>query len=83
MIEGEWLCKGRVNMYLGSTKAATANCINDIKSRIAIAKWKMIELQDLWNDSTLPFQLILNLVKTLVWSALVYGAEALTLCKQK
>ena len=35
-----------------------------------------IELQDLWNDSNLPFQPKVKLVKILVWSA-----EAWTLCK--
>ena len=47
----------------------------------------MIKLQDLWNDSNLPFQLNVKLVKS--WyrvhlymeQKLVYGAEAWTLCK--
>ena len=61
--------------------AATANCSGDIKARIAIAKRRMIELQDLWNDKNLTTDLKVKLVKALVWSALIYGAEAWTLCK--
>ena len=67
--------------YLGSTKTTTAACSGDIKSRIAIAKWRMIELQDIWNDRNLSKDLKVRLVKALVWSALIYGAEAWTLFK--
>ena len=67
--------------YLGSTKYNNANCSRDIKSRIAIAKKRMIDLQVLWNDRNLSMPLKMKLVKTLVWSALIYGAESWTLCK--
>ena len=66
---------------MGSTKTATAACSGDIKSRIAIAKRRMIELQDIWNDRNLSKDLKVRLVKALVWSALIYGAEAWTLFK--
>ena len=65
--------------YLGSTKYNNANCSKDIKSRIAIAKKRMADLQVLWNDRNLSMPLKMKLVKTLVWSALVYGAESWTL----
>ena len=67
--------------YLGSTKYNIANCSKDIKSRIAIAKKRMVDLQVLWNDKNLSMPLKMKLVKTLVWSALVYGAESWTLWK--
>ena len=60
------------------------NCFNqasDTKSRIAIAKRRMIELQGIWNDSNCPFQLKVKLVETYAWSALVYVAESWTPCK--
>ena len=41
----------------------------------------MIDLQVIWNDTNLSIQLKMKLVKTLVWSALVYGAESWTLLK--
>ena len=67
--------------YLGSTKTRTAACSGDIKSRIEIAKRRMIELQDIWNDRNLSKDLKVRLVKDVVWSALIYGAEAWTLFK--
>ena len=81
MIDGENVEQVDRFKYLGSTKTANANCSNDIKSRIAIAKKRMIDLQVIWNDTNLSIQLKMKLVKTLVWSALVYGAESWTLFK--
>ena len=52
-IDGESVEQVENFKYLGSTKTATANCSGDIKARIAIAKRRMIELQDLWNDKNL------------------------------
>ena len=56
---------------------ATAAFSGDIKSRIAIAKRRMIALQDIWNYRNLSKDLKVRLVKALVWSALIYGAESL------
>ena len=81
MIDGENVEQVDRFKYLGSTKTANANCSNDIKSRIAIAKKRMIDLQVIWNDTNLSIQLKMKLVKTLVWSALLYGAESWTLFK--
>ena len=80
-IDGEKVEQVESFKYLGSTKTATAACSGDIKSRIAIAKRRMIELQDIWNDRNLSKDLKVRLVKALVWSALIYGAEAWTLFK--
>ena len=73
-IDGESVKQVESFKYLGSTKTATANCSGDIKTRIAIAKRRIIELQDLCNDKNLT-----KLVKALIWIALTYGAEAWTL----
>ena len=80
-IDGEKVEQVESFKYLGSTKTTTAACSGDIKSRIAIAKRRMIELQDIWNDRNLSKDLKVRLVKALVWSALIYGAEAWTLFK--
>lgn len=81
VIDGESVEQVESFKYLGSTKTATATCSGDIKCRIAIAKRRMIELQDLWNDRNITTDLKVRLVKVLVWSALTYGAEAWTLFK--
>ena len=67
--------------YLGSTKNSDASCTTDIKIRIAIAKKRMVDLHVLWNDRNISTGLKIKLVKTLVWSALLYGAESWTLLK--
>ena len=59
----------------------TANCMKDIKTRIAIAKKRMIDLHEIWRDKNIPVCLKMKLVKILVWSALLYGAESWTLLK--
>ena len=80
MIDGENVEQVDRFKYLGSTKTANANCSNDIKSRIAIAKKRTIDLQVIWNDTNLSIQLKLKLVKTLVWSSFVYMALRVGLC---
>ena len=80
-IDGEKVEQVESFKYLDSTKTATAACSGDIKSRIAIAKRRIIELQDIWNDRNLSKDLKVRLVKALVWSALIYGAESWTLFK--
>ena len=80
-IDGETVEQVDHFKYLWSTKYNNANSSKDIKSRIAIAKKRMIDLHVLWNDRNLSMPLKMKLVKTLVWSALVYGAESWTLCK--
>jgi len=67
--------------YLGSVKTSTANCTADIKARIGMAKGRMIELQDIWNDRNLSAELKMKLVKILVWSVLLYGLEGWTMTK--
>ena len=80
-IDGEKVGQDESFKYLGSTETTTAACSSDIKSRIAVAKWGLIELQDIWNDTNLYKDLKVRLVKALVWSAFISGAEAWTLFK--
>jgi hypothetical protein len=67
--------------YLGSVKTQNASCTSDIKIRIAMAKKRMLDLAAIWNDKNLTICLKMKLVKTLVWSVLLYGAESWTLLK--
>ena len=41
----------------------------------------MVDLHDVWNDKNIRKDLKMKLVRTLVWSALLYGAESWTLRK--
>ena len=36
--------------YLGSLKSADANCKNDIKYRIGMAKKRMLDMVPIWRD---------------------------------
>ena len=80
-IDGETVKEVESFKYLGSTKNSDASCTTDIKIRIAIAKKRMVDLHVLWNDRNISTGLKIKLVKTLVWSALLYGAESWTLLK--
>ena len=44
--------------YLGSQRRQLQQLAQEIKSRIAIAKRRMIELQDIWNDRNLSKDLM-------------------------
>ena len=80
-IDGEKVEQVESFKYLCSTKTATSACSGDIKSKIAIAKRRLIELQDIWNDRNISKYLKVRLVKALVWSSVIYGAEVWTLLK--
>ena len=60
-INGEDLEQVNHFKYLGFVKTATVNCTADIKARIGMAKGRMIELQDLWNDRNLSTELKMKL----------------------
>ena len=55
------------------------DCKSDIKSRIGNAKGKMIRLDNIWKDRNIPTPLKLDIMKSLVWSVLLYGVEGWTL----
>ena len=80
-IDGETIKDVESFKYLGSTKNSDASCTSDIQIRIAIAKKRMVDLHVLWNDRNISTGMKIKLVKTLVWSALLYGAESWTLLK--
>ena len=68
-------------MYLGSPKTATASCSADVKSKIAIAKRRMMGSRRFGVTKTYLKNLNARPVKALVWSTLIYGADAWTLFK--
>ena len=47
--------------YLGSYKSADGTCIKDVKTRIAMGKQKMVQLNHIWKDRGIPNFLKLNI----------------------
>ena len=67
--------------YLGSLKSADGNCSKDTRSRIGMAKKRMLDLVPIWKDRGITKDLKMKLVRSLVWTVLTYGAEGWTLTK--
>ena len=69
--------------YLGSIKSNDGTCLQDIKTRIAMAKQKMVQLNNIWKDRGIPLFLKLKILKCLIWPVVLYGCEAWTLRKEE
>ena len=67
--------------YLGHTMTEDGRCETEIKCRIAQAKEAFSNRKDLLTKS-LRKQTKIKIVKTLVWTTLLYGAETWTLRKE-
>ena len=65
--------------YLGSVKTRYGSCSKDIKTRVAIAKKKTLDLTNVWKNRNIEKNVKIKLVKTLIWSVITYGAEAWTM----
>ena len=65
--------------YLGSLKESDGSCTKDVTTRIAMAKKKMIDLNNIWKDRGIPIILKIKLLKTLIWPVMLYGSESWTL----
>ena len=61
--------------YLGSLKAADGNCSRDTRFRIGMAKKIMLDLVPIWRDRGMNKDLKVKLVRSLVRTVLIYGAE--------
>ena len=64
--------------YLGSTKKSDGTCKEDIATRIGMAKQKMIQLNNVWKDRSIPTELKVKILKCLVWPIMLYGCETWT-----
>ena len=82
-VKGTQLEKVEHFKYLGSIKSSDGTCLQDIKTRIAMAKQKMLQLNNIWKDRGIPIQLKMSLLKCLVWPVIMYGCEAWTLKKEE
>ena len=69
--------------YLGSIKSSDGTCLKDVKTRIAMAKQKMLQLNNIWKDRGVPNSLKIIILKCLVWPVVMYGCEAWTLRKEE
>ena len=67
--------------YLGSPKAADGNCSKATRSRIGMAKKKMLDLVPIWKDRRINKDLKIKLVCSQAWAVFTYGAEGWTLKK--
>ena len=52
-----------------------------MRTRIAMAKQKTLQLTNIWKDRGIPKSLKVKLLRILIWPVLLYGAEAWTLRK--
>ena len=82
-VKGTQLEKVDSFKYLGSIKSSDGTCLQDIKTRIAMAKQKMLQLNNIWKDRGIPNHLKMSLLKCLVWPVVMYGCEAWTLRKEE
>ena len=64
--------------YISSLKSSDGDCSIDVNARIAMPKRKMCELTTLWKDRSIPVELKMRLVKTLVWTVLVRDVRKIT-----
>src|SRR5215510_3849187 len=68
--------------YLGSVMTEDGRCIKEIKSRIGLGK-QAFEKRKKILCSKMCMSLRVRLVKTLVWSVLLYGSETWTIRKEE
>ena len=57
--------------------------LHDIKSRIGMAKQKMVQLNNIWKDRGIPLVLKIKLLKCFIWPVVMYDFEAWSLQKQE
>ena len=81
MISGSRIEQVKSFKYLGSTMTEDGRCETDIKVRIALAKEAFSKRGELLTKSFRK-EVKKMMVKTLVWSTLLYGSETLTLRKE-
>ena len=68
--------------YLGALVTSDVRCKNEIRKRISMAKDAFVRLRKVLTDRKLSHVIKVRLLKTFVWSALLYGCESWTLTKE-
>ena len=80
-LNGEEVEQVEAFKFLGSYKTANGDCTKEIKRRIGMAREKGAQLDNIWKDKNIHKNLKIRLMKALVWSIFLYGAESWTLKK--
>ena len=65
--------------YLGYTLTSDGKCRTEIKKRIAIAKASFQKMNTILKNRNISFSTKLRVLKTYVWSILLYGCETWTI----
>lgn len=65
--------------YLGSSITSDGNCEAEVRRRIIMAKSAMTRLTKVWRDRSISKSVKVRLVRALVFSVFLYGAETWTL----
>ena len=65
--------------YLGSMITENARCETEVKRRIGIAKKTFGDMRNLLTNRKLSIKTRKNMIKTYIWSTLLYGVESWTL----
>jgi hypothetical protein len=65
--------------YLGALINNNGTCRDEIKRRINLGRIAMNNLQKTWKDNHITKQTKLNLIKSLIFSIVLYGAETWTI----
>ena len=66
-------------IYLGSMITEDARCETEVKRRIGIAKKTFNDMRNLLTNRKLSVKTRKNIMKTYIWSTLLYGVESWTL----
>lgn len=68
--------------YLGSVVTEKAETITDIKTRVALAKSSFTRMKSTLTSRKIAMNTKIRLLKSYIWSVLLYGCEAWTLSKR-
>ena len=64
--------------YLGYRSSAQGKCLQEVKTRIALAKDAFNKLKPIMKDRNISLKTKMRILKTYVWSAMLYGCESWT-----
>ena len=78
-MEGVQITQSRKFRYLGSLISEDGRCDTEIMTRIAISKSNFGKMRNLLTNLGLSIELRVRVLKTYIWSVLLYGCESWTI----